>query len=52
VSGYTISAIFARERVHDLGTGGACAFVHGIDVVHLDRDVRMNMCLDVELHHA
>jgi hypothetical protein len=36
--------VFARERVDDFGTGGACAFVHSIDVDrhygHLARDGR------------
>jgi len=26
--------------------------MHGVDIVHLDRDIGVNMRLDVELHHG
>jgi len=44
--------LFVREWVDDLGSGGASAFVHGVNIVHLDGHIRVNVCLDVEFHHA
>ena len=44
--------LFVREWVNDLRSSGENAFVYGVNIVHLDGHVRVNMRLDVELHHA
>src|SRR5512133_2197781 len=44
--------LFVGEWVDDFRSSGLSAFMHGVDIVHLDRHVRVNVRLDVELHHA
>ena len=44
--------LLVGERVHDLSSGCACALVDVVDIVHFDRHVRVDMRLDVQLHHA
>jgi hypothetical protein len=44
--------LFVGERVDDLGASRASAVVHSIDIVHFDRNVSVDVSLDVKLHHA
>jgi hypothetical protein len=41
-----------KKRLDDFRSGGDGALVNRVDVVDLDRDVWMNVCVDVQLHHA
>jgi hypothetical protein len=42
----------AGKGVDDFRSSHAGALLHGVDVVHLNRNIGMNMSLDAELHHA
>ena len=44
--------LLVGDRVDDLGSRGYGTFMHLVDVVDFDRDVGMDVGLEVQLHHA